>query len=68
MVRLFHAELSQRVERLALDLGGDDALLTGGRSIAYHYLYSFAATIAAGTKDVQRNLIGERLLGLPRGR
>lgn len=69
MVRLFHAELLQRVERLAFDLSGPSALEPGARGSASHdYLYSYAATIGAGTKDVQRNIIGERLLGLARGR
>jgi alkylation response protein AidB-like acyl-CoA dehydrogenase len=31
-------------------------------------LYSLSRTIASGTKDIQRNIIGERLLGLPRDR
>jgi hypothetical protein len=31
-----------------------------------HWLTAFAATIAAGSKDIQRNIIGDRILGLPR--
>ncbi len=68
MLRLFSSELSQRVARLALDILGDPARYEGdevGRW-PYSYLGSFQATIAAGTRDIQRNIIGERVLGLPR--
>ena len=40
---------------------------TGGTDeLAYDYLYAPSATIAGGTDQIQRNIIGEQLLGLPR--
>jgi alkylation response protein AidB-like acyl-CoA dehydrogenase len=70
--RLFCGELSQRVHRLAVDIAGADALeeRTEGHPDAWsqNWYRGFAETIAAGSKDIQRNIIGERVLGLPRGR
>jgi alkylation response protein AidB-like acyl-CoA dehydrogenase len=71
LVRVLYGELEQRVGRLAMDVLGADALaedLFGrpGRDWVHDHLMSFQATIAAGTKDIQRNIVGERVLGLPR--
>jgi alkylation response protein AidB-like acyl-CoA dehydrogenase len=76
LVRLLYGELEQRVARLAMDIFGADSASvtmfaeTGGAELrrpwVFEYLMSFQATIAAGTKDIQRNIIGERVLGLPR--
>ena len=70
-LRLSVGELMQQISQLAMDLLGVDGLnWTEPARHADHwsndYLYSFSRTISAGTKDIQRNIIGERLLGLPR--
>ena len=55
----------------AIDLAGPDALLQPWpvrwptSEWADGYLYSRALTIGGGTSEVQRNIIGERVLGLP---
>ncbi len=70
MIRLFHGELHQRVYQLALDIIGADAVrltpVDGEGTWTGPYLQSFAYTIGGGTTDIQRNIIGERVLGLPR--
>jgi alkylation response protein AidB-like acyl-CoA dehydrogenase len=70
IVRLFHGELHQRVYQLALDVIGPDALrltpVDGEGVWTGPYLQSFAYTIGGGTTDIQRNIVGERVLGLPR--
>jgi alkylation response protein AidB-like acyl-CoA dehydrogenase len=73
-VKLRYSELSQEIADLALRLVGEPIL---GRTdldgvptaeIVREYLWSLQYTIAAGTSQIQRNLIAERILGLPRGR
>ena len=70
IVRLFHGELHQRVYQPALDIIGADALrlteVDGEGVWTGPYLQSFAYTIGGGTSDIQRNIVGERVLGLPR--
>ena len=56
---------------LAADrLGPDVTLRTGGddrfAQLQHSFLFSRADTIYAGSSEVQRNIIGERVLGLPR--
>jgi alkylation response protein AidB-like acyl-CoA dehydrogenase len=71
MVRLYYSQAWQQLYRLAVDVSGDSALALDRQSEegrwTWEFLNSLRATIAAGTKDIQRNIIGERLLGLPRG-
>jgi alkylation response protein AidB-like acyl-CoA dehydrogenase len=74
ILRLAHSALQQHTYRLAIDLLRDDVLELGGlygsgpESWVRQYLTSFKATIVAGTSEVQRNIVGERVLDLPRGR
>jgi alkylation response protein AidB-like acyl-CoA dehydrogenase len=68
LIRLYFSEALQRLTRLAMDVLGRRMLeLSNDKGWTYAYLRSFPATIAAGTSDIQRNIIGERVLGLPRG-
>jgi alkylation response protein AidB-like acyl-CoA dehydrogenase len=69
MTRVMYAELSQRVHALAMDIlgpAGLDAERPDGWT--HRWLYEFAATIGGGTSQIQREIIAERVLGLPRSR
>ena len=70
VIRLFTSELGQRLERMAILLLGEAALdfQYGDDDLVAEYLRGFAATIAGGTAQIQRDIIGERLLGLPKSR
>ncbi len=66
--KLLGAEFEQRVHEFGLDIAGPDGAVTDGEAAlsAHGVLQSKCLTIAGGTSEVQRNVIGERLLGLPR--
>ena len=69
ILKLFYAELSQRVARLALDILGAEALEldpSGDDDWQHEYLVSYSLSIGGGTSEIMRNIIGERVLGLPR--
>ena len=67
IMHLPYTELEQEVYRLAVDVLGARGLSRSfARAWTRDYLKSFSATIAGGTSEIQRNVIGERLLGLPR--
>ncbi|GGH62665.1 acyl-CoA dehydrogenase [Frigidibacter albus] len=69
IIRLFSAELNQRIYRFAQELMGPGLVAPDAEAEHWGlgYLNSFRHTIAGGTSQIQRNLIGERVLGLPRG-
>jgi alkylation response protein AidB-like acyl-CoA dehydrogenase len=62
--KLFWSELDVRLNETAMELLGTDAEQDG--SWARAFLFSLAGPIYAGTNEVQRNVVAERLLGLPR--
>jgi alkylation response protein AidB-like acyl-CoA dehydrogenase len=67
IVRLSFAEFSQRVTAAAVDFYGIDAPeVLADQGLGYAYLDAFSETIAGGTAEIQRNIIAERLLGLPK--
>jgi alkylation response protein AidB-like acyl-CoA dehydrogenase len=67
LMRAMVAEVQQRARRLAFEIMGPDALENDDEDDwVYFYLRSYAQSIAAGTTQIQRNIIGERVLGLPR--
>ena len=68
IVRLHFSQLQQRVFRLAMDILGPGQTIMSdlGQGWSQPYLRSYASTIAGGTAQVQRNIIGERILGLPK--
>lgn len=70
IVKLHYSELLQRAMRLSMNILGLEGLEFANRwdekSWTGQYLSSFSATIAGGTSEIQRNIIGERVLGLPR--
>ena len=70
VIRLFTSELGQRLEQLGILLMGADILdfRYGDDNLVHDYLRGFAATIAGGTAQIQRDIIAERLLGLPKSR
>jgi alkylation response protein AidB-like acyl-CoA dehydrogenase len=74
MSKLYGSELSQRIAATGLKILGLYGTVAPGSKWAYlkgrleqSYLSSVAATIAAGTSEIQRNIIATRGLGLPRG-
>jgi alkylation response protein AidB-like acyl-CoA dehydrogenase len=65
------SETDQRLQEVAMELLGaygiaDHGALHEAPAIVRDYLYSRSETIMGGTSEIQRNLIAQRILGLPR--
>jgi alkylation response protein AidB-like acyl-CoA dehydrogenase len=74
IMKLYWANTEQGLYELALSLAGPDGLVMAGSERAPgggdwigRYFLSRAATVYGGTQDIQRNIIAERVYGLPRG-
>jgi alkylation response protein AidB-like acyl-CoA dehydrogenase len=68
-VKLRYSELTQEIADVTLRTIGRAAVAGASersRQAAREYLWSLQYTIAAGTSQIQRNLIAERILGMPR--
>src|SRR6266568_4682984 len=71
--KLVWSENNQRLTKLALEILGSQAQLTNGGGYAdgywqYQQLRSRGNTIEAGTSEILRNIVAERVLGMPRSR
>ena len=71
--KIFWSELDLRMHETALEILGaradllpDAPAATGAGSWLDGYLFSLSGPIYAGTNEIQRNVIAERILGLPR--
>jgi alkylation response protein AidB-like acyl-CoA dehydrogenase len=73
VAKLHWSEANQRLTALAVELLGPDGQLAGeggfwGGYWQYQQLRSRGNTIEAGTSEILRNIVAERVLGLPRSR
>ncbi len=73
-LKLYWSEMSKRLHQTALDVLGPASPLWEGApgnpddgAWQRSWLYYQASSIFAGTNEIQRTLVGERVLGLPRG-
>lgn len=64
ITKVFWSDLDVALHQTALDLRGPDAELVDGWTEGL--LFALGGPIYAGTNEIQRNIIAERLLGLPR--
>ena len=78
MNKINSTNIGHKVAHLAMEILGDDGLVApGGRGLGgvapsssqswvSHYMTTLGIAIAGGTANIQRNVIAERGLGLPR--
>ena len=81
VLKLFGSEAEQSAFRVALDASGLEGLRSPAPTSPYNpyfpdlfaggwsarYISTYAGTISGGTSEIQRNIIAQRVLGLPAG-
>jgi alkylation response protein AidB-like acyl-CoA dehydrogenase len=65
LVKWLWSDTNQRLTQLAVDIVGP-AALTSGTTWSYEFLRARGNTIEGGTTEVLKNIVAERVLGLPR--
>ena len=68
ILKLMWSELNQQMTELGVDVAGPAGQVGHSDGWKYSFLRSRANTIEAGTSEVLRNILAERVLGLPRSR
>ena len=75
LTKLYWSEMDKRIQETAVGVQGPFGALAPGSPFAiedgrwqYGWMWAQAETIYAGSSEIQRNIIAERVLGLPRGR
>ena len=75
MTKLYWSEMDKRIQETAVGVQGPYGALAPDSPFAieegrwqYGWMWAQAETIYAGSSEIQRNIIAERVLGLPRGR
>ena len=75
VTKLYWSEMDKRMQETAIGVEGMYGALAPESALAvedgrwqYSWLWAQAETIYAGSSEIQRNIIAERVLGLPRGR
>ncbi|HEY1162819.1 MAG TPA: acyl-CoA dehydrogenase family protein [Candidatus Dormibacteraeota bacterium] len=75
LTKLYWSEMDKRLQETAISVQGTYGALAADSPYAleegrwqYGWMWAQAETIYAGSSEIQRNIIAERVLGLPRGR
>jgi len=70
MPKVYMTELAGRISKLARDIVQDAFIDMSGERLKWieRFMISLSMSIAGGTSNIQRNIIAERTLGLPRDR